>query len=182
MAWLFVLVSARRDPGAVRWFSRAYVTHCPPLLSPGLSACPPSTSSKLIPHISRAVRVRLGCDGQLQAHLFRAVYLLVAARGTARDRGGRAGKRRDCFLFLFADSLAGSGGRPLVYLRPRPLLPRLQALPCPTPRPRARYAKPRAAAFSRPSSDLQIRRYPYGHPDLVQIRSVTSGSVPATRP
>src|SRR5437763_6684832 len=118
MAWLFVLVSARRDPGAVRWFSRAYVTHCPPLLSPGLSACPPSTSSKLIPHISRAVRVRLGCDGQLQAHLFRAVYPLVAARGTARARGGRAGTRPACCLFLFAAPPAGSAGRPLGEPRP----------------------------------------------------------------
>ena len=33
--------------------SRASVIHCPSLLLPGLSACPPSTSSKVIPCISR---------------------------------------------------------------------------------------------------------------------------------
>jgi hypothetical protein len=36
-----------------QWFSRASVTHCPPVLLPGLPACPPSTSSKIIPCISR---------------------------------------------------------------------------------------------------------------------------------
>jgi hypothetical protein len=36
-----------------QWFSRASVTHCPPLLLPGLPARPPSTSSKIIPCISR---------------------------------------------------------------------------------------------------------------------------------
>jgi hypothetical protein len=36
-----------------RRFSRAYVLHCLPLLLPGLSACPPATSSKIIPCMSR---------------------------------------------------------------------------------------------------------------------------------
>src|SRR5260370_2310565 len=33
--------------------SRAYVIHCPPLFPPGLLACPPSASPKIIPWISR---------------------------------------------------------------------------------------------------------------------------------
>jgi hypothetical protein len=39
--------------GPGRRFSRAYVIHYPPLLLPGLSACSPTTSSKIIPRMSR---------------------------------------------------------------------------------------------------------------------------------
>jgi hypothetical protein len=75
--------------------SRGYVVHCPPLLLPGRSACPPSTSSKIIPHISRAVRVRLGYQDQPQAPSFCAAYLVaIRIRGTACRISGRGSRSR----------------------------------------------------------------------------------------
>jgi len=48
--------------------SRAYVIYCPPLLLPGLSPCPSSTSAKIIPCISREGR-RCGLSHTYDASL-----------------------------------------------------------------------------------------------------------------
>ena len=51
-----VVVVVANSASLRQWFSRAYVIYCLPLLLPGLSACPSSTSSKIIPCISREAR------------------------------------------------------------------------------------------------------------------------------